>query len=73
MKEITIKGKIFTEDEVCEYGKKEIIKNRKALLGIGIVLLVLSVFFSIHLLVSVLTDNLVIPESFISIFMFGSS
>ena len=73
MKEVNIKGKIFTEDEVCEYGKKAIIKNRKTLLGIGIVLLVLSVFFSIHLLVSVLTDNLVIPEIFISIFMFGSS
>ena len=73
MKEVNIKGKIFTEDEVSEYGKKAIIKNRKTLLWIGLVLLVLSVFFSILLLVSVLTDNLVIPESFISIFMFGSS
>ena len=32
MKEIVIKGKAFTESEVCDYGKKSIAKTRKILM-----------------------------------------
>ena len=42
MEEITIKGKVFTKDQVCEYGKKAIAKKRKILLIFGIILLTIS-------------------------------
>ena len=32
MKEVKIKGKVFTEAEICDYGKKSIAKTRKILI-----------------------------------------
>ena len=36
MKEVNIKGKFFTEEEICDYGKKSIAKTRKILIIIGL-------------------------------------
>ena len=45
MKEVTIKGRVFTEKEVVKYGKKSIKKTRNILLVIGMVFLAITVFF----------------------------
>ena len=46
MKEVNIKGKVFTEAEICDYGKKSIAKTRKILIIIGISLVAICVIFT---------------------------
>ena len=43
MKEVNIKGKVFTEAEICDYGKKSIAKTRKILIIIGMSLVAVCV------------------------------
>ena len=44
MQEVNIKGKTFTEEEVCAYGAKSIKKTRKVLMIIGLSLIAACVF-----------------------------
>ena len=50
MREIVIKGKKFSEEEVIKYGKEKIRRNKKTLLIIGIVLLSMALIVAISLL-----------------------
>ena len=63
MREIEIKGKIFTEEEVCDYGKKAIFKTRKILIIVGILLIATCVLFSCTIVPLALTGNLVNSET----------
>jgi hypothetical protein len=46
MQDVNIKGKTFTHEEVCEYGKKSIKKSRKILMIVGISLFAVFVFYA---------------------------
>jgi hypothetical protein len=63
MKEVNIKGKVFTEVEICDYGKKSIAKARKILIIIGISLVAVCVIFTCIILPLALTGNMVDSET----------
>ena len=50
MREIVIKGKKFSEEEVVKYGNEKLRRNKKTLLTIGIVLLSMTLLATISLL-----------------------
>lgn len=54
MPSVNIKGKEFTNEEICEYGRKSIAKNRKVLLTIGILLIAIGVLTAIMVLLGVM-------------------
>ena len=54
MKDVNIKGKIFTEEEVRVYGKKSLAKKQKTLMIIGIILLA---FFVLYILLYFISIN----------------
>lgn len=63
MKEVNIKGKVFTEAEICDYGEKSIAKTRKILIIIGISLVAVCVIFTCIILPLALTGNMVDSET----------
>ena len=66
MQEINIKGKSFTKEEVCAYGKKSISKTRKVLLIIGlsfIAVCVLVLFADLFYVIVAFTGTLVDSET----------
>ena len=63
MKVVKIKGKVFTEEEICDHGKKSIAKTRKILIIIGISLVAVCILFICTFLPLALTGNLVDAET----------
>ena len=63
MEEISIKGKVFTKEEVCDYGKKSIAKTRKILMIIGIALLAACICFNVLYILLASTGSLVDSET----------
>ena len=45
MKEIDIKGKLFSEEEIRKYGKESIQKTKKLLMIIGLIFVATCLFF----------------------------
>ena len=63
MNEVNVRGKIFTEDEVCNYGKKALSKSKKLFMIISIVLLATCVFFAGAAFLAALGGDYVDPET----------
>ena len=63
MNEVSIRGKIFTEEEVCNYGKKALSKSKKLFMIISIALLATCVFLVGTAFLSALGGDHVDPET----------
>lgn len=63
MKEISIKGMPFSEDEVCACGEESIARTRKTLFIIGIVFIATGVLMQVLYLILTMTGNIVDSET----------
>ena len=69
MKEVSIKNKVFTEEEVVKYGKSVLARRRRPFLIIGLILLGLSALYTILILTQAL--DIGTDEIWSALIMFG--
>ena len=63
MKEISIKGMLFSEDEVCTCGEESIARTRKTLLIIGIAFIAAGILIPVLYLILAMVGNIVDSEA----------